>query len=299
MISFILFPSIITLKGRHLPRGKWSLMLGIVRFSYFYSYSCTFDGIKRPGLYEWRIRVQLWETTHDWPRDIRWTQKFYNNYNQPCFSTFTETLIYDQFVFKTVLIFELFEFCGTNVVAGRRSSETESFLDKTAYSLIAEIFDLSALNTIAVDRAAEHVVFSSMNHLRNGIICQTQEINISNKMRCEADNVVATVEAGVHDAILSATDNLVHPRMESAILAAKASSTRNTRDSITGEAGSLSVSEKEFELQTHIHHTFVFKPCYRNALLFCAKFKLWKRFLPLKCAISDVFLLDVCQLRSH
>ena len=34
-------------------------------------------------------------------------------------------------------------------------------------------------------------------------------------------------------------------------------------------------------------------------ILFCAIFKIWKQNRPLKYAISDVFLPDVCQLRSR
>ena len=43
---------------------------------------------------------------------------------------------------------------------------------------------------------------------------QTLEKIISEKVRKEVENVVATVETMVHEAVLSAIDNLIVPRME-------------------------------------------------------------------------------------
>ena len=56
---------------------------------------------------------------------------------------------------------------------------------------------------------------------------QTLEKNISDKVRCELDSIVVTVETRVHDAILSAMDNLGNPSVELAIRSANVSSIRN------------------------------------------------------------------------
>ena len=56
---------------------------------------------------------------------------------------------------------------------------------------------------------------------------QTLEKSITNKVRCEVESSVTTVETTVHTAIVSGMDNLVIPRMEIAMRLADFSSTRN------------------------------------------------------------------------
>ena len=146
----------------------------------------------------------------------------------------------------------------------------------------------------------KNVAFNNTNHsvLANGsqVDIRTFERSITNKVLNEVDNVVATVETRVHDAILSAMEGLVLPRVELAMKSVNESSgldsesvvldpdLRNfsgnieslqmaassrmhsitdlnkideTRGNITVEASELSVNEKNFDQQAHTHHSFV------------------------------------------
>ena len=122
----------------------------------------------------------------------------------------------------------------------------------------------------------------------------TLEKNISGKVLGEVDTVITTVKTGKHKAILCSIEFFVMPRMEFAIrsssnafstrdfnsvllhhdqkvLARKTASLRftassrfnlntnlnridDTRGNIKDEAGDLSVSEREFDCQTHKNH---------------------------------------------
>ena len=120
----------------------------------------------------------------------------------------------------------------------------------------------------------------------------TREENIFSKVRSEVDNAMITVETRVQDAVLTAIQNLVIPRVELAMKSADASSGRSiggnvlepdqrdfsgnieglqstassrinsrtdlnrideTRGNIT--VGDLLVNERNIDRQTHTHHT--------------------------------------------
>ena len=67
------------------------------------------------------------------------------------------------------------------------------------------------------DTICENVVSSGTNHLTlvNGsqIDEQTLEQSITDRVPCEVNNVVATVETAIHDSILAPMDTLVIPRL--------------------------------------------------------------------------------------
>ena len=122
----------------------------------------------------------------------------------------------------------------------------------------------------------------------------TVEDNFVSKVRSEVDNVLTTVETRVQDAVLTAIENLVIPRVESAMKSTNEYSGRSfdsnalvaglrifsgtveglqmtassrissrtdsnkideTCGSITVEEGDLEVNEKIIDRQSHAHHT--------------------------------------------
>ena len=121
----------------------------------------------------------------------------------------------------------------------------------------------------------------------------TLEENIVSKVRSEVDNVMTPVGTRVQDAVLTAIENLVIPRVELAMNSANARSERSadsnvlepdqrdflgdikslrmtassrinshmdlnrideTRSNITVEEGDLMVNEKNIDRRTHAHH---------------------------------------------
>ena len=120
----------------------------------------------------------------------------------------------------------------------------------------------------------------------------TLEENIVSKVRSEVDNVMTSVETRVQDAVLTAIENLVIPRVELAMKSANAHSERSvgnvlepdqrdflgdieglwmtassrinshmdlnrideTRGNITVDEGDLLVNENNIDRQTHAHH---------------------------------------------
>ena len=91
-------------------------------------------------------------------------------------------------------------------------------------------FLLYTQNGNELDRVDKNVVSGSTNNLTiessPQVDMQTLHKIISDKVKCAAENVVATVETRVHHAILSSKDNLFLPRVELAMKSVDASSTR-------------------------------------------------------------------------
>ena len=122
---------------------------------------------------------------------------------------------------------------------------------------------------------------------------RTLEENIVGKVRSEVDNVLTSVETRDQDAVLTAIENLVIPKLELAMKSANALSERSvdcnvlepdkrdflgnieglrmtassrinsltdlnrideTRDNMTVEKGDLLVNEKNIDWQTYAHH---------------------------------------------
>ena len=127
----------------------------------------------------------------------------------------------------------------------------------------------------------------------------TFEENFVGKVQSEIDSVLTTVESRIQDAALLAIENLVIPRVELATKSINASSGRSvygivldpdrkdfsgnteslkmaasssinshkdlnrideTRGNITIEGSDLLVNEKNFDRQTHTHHSLTFFP---------------------------------------
>ena len=125
----------------------------------------------------------------------------------------------------------------------------------------------------------------------------TLEENIVSKVRIEVDGVMTTLETRFQDAVLTAIENLVIPRVEMAMKSINASSGRNqdvnvmerdqrdfsgdiedlrmtassrinpytdlnkidkTRGNSALEVNDLVVNEKNIDRQTHTHHTCCF-----------------------------------------
>ena len=141
----------------------------------------------------------------------------------------------------------------------------------------------------------------------------TLEENIFSKMRSEVDSVMTSVETRVQDAVLTAMEKFLIPRMELAMKSANtfsewsvgdnvlepdqrdflgnieglrmsASSRVNshtdlnrideTRDNITVEEGDLLVNERNIDRQTHAHHTVIKNYAgYRSQLFFTKMFQ--------------------------
>ena len=139
---------------------------------------------------------------------------------------------------------------------------------------------------------------TQVNHSQVDV--HTLEDYIVSKVQSEVDNVITTIETRVQDALLTAIENLVIPRVELALKSANASSGRSvdsnvlepdqrdfsgnieglqmtalsrinsrtdsnrideTRDNITVEEGDLLVNERNIDRQTHTHHSIISWKC--------------------------------------
>ena len=149
-----------------------------------------------------------------------------------------------------------------------------------------------------MDETADLINANNSIHVNSSQVdMHTRENNIVNKVRCEVDNLMTSVETRVQDAVLTAMENLVNPRVELAMKSVNASSGRGvsnvvmdpdrkafsgiienlqrtassrinshtdlnrfdeTRSNITKEGSDLSVIEKNMHRPTHTYHIQVY-----------------------------------------
>ena len=173
---------------------------------------------------------------------------------------------------------------------------------ETIYDFVIGNTAVNTQNANEIDIVNKNVVFGCTNHLK--IECspqvkmETLKKGIFDRMRCEVENVFATIETRVHYSILSAMDNSILLIMELAMMSVDASSsnyldsavldpdqgdfleitnglkqtassrfnssmdlnrTDETHDNINFEAGSLPVIERNFDQETHTHHRCILK----------------------------------------
>ena len=132
----------------------------------------------------------------------------------------------------------------TNMVSTRRKKKknTRLFikLDETAYDSINRNANTSVEDTDVVGRGHQNNISYETNHptAESGsqVKMQTLEKSISDKDRGDVENVVATVETRVHEAIIYAMDNLVVPGVELAMKSVDIFSASNPSSEIVDHA---------------------------------------------------------------
>ena len=103
-----------------------------------------------------------------------------------------------------------------------REFDTDFMIGQSTHGGQNENINSTIVEITALNSASNTTQFSGSQ-----LVMHTLEKNFTNKVRCEVDSVMTTNETRMHQAVLTATENLVVHRVEIAITSVNTSSRRS------------------------------------------------------------------------